>query len=120
MVGEPVFNSERFSDEEDRDFEEELQENVDDCLVFEHRTFSALTGEKAQNFLENNDIETLYICGLETDGIIIDTGFHAFNIGLEVKMIENLSDSASGREYHETAKKIWHKRIGETVKSQNI
>src|SRR3990167_4783249 len=75
--------------------------------TFEKITYSAFKAPKFFNFLEKNDIQELFICGINIDGCVLATAYEAFDLGYKVKILEDLSSVASFRDdYEQSAKTI--------------
>lgn len=80
-------------------------------LIVKKETYSAMTIE-VENFLNQNNIKTIFICGVDTDSCVLKTSFDAFDKGFYTKIIENLSFSTGGQYFHNSAINILKRSIG--------
>lgn len=83
--------------------------------VIEKKTYSALN-EELQRYISNNNIKTIYLCGIDTDACVLKTALDLFENNYDVKVIEDCCMSHSGAEFHKYAIQILKKMIG----NQNI
>jgi nicotinamidase-related amidase len=75
--------------------------------TFEKTTYSAFKAYKFLDFLKKHTISTLYLCGINIDGCVLATAYEAFDLGYNVKILEDLSSVASFRQdYEDSAKTI--------------
>jgi nicotinamidase-related amidase len=88
---------------EDTDIVPELEKFITKNNVFVKSTFSSFKSEKLLNFLKKNRIEKLYICGFDTNACVFATAIEAFDLGFDVKVIQDLCASHSGKKYHKDA-----------------
>lgn len=86
-----------------------------DYKVIEKMTYSALN-EELQRYISNNNIKTIYLCGIDTDACVLKTALDLFENNYDVKVIEDCCMSHSGAEFHKYAIRILKKMIG----NQNI
>ena len=63
-------------------------------------------------YKKENEIEQVYLCGIDTDACVIKTAIDLFENNIDVKVIENCCMSHSGKKYHNYAIKILKKLIG--------
>ena len=66
--------------------------------------------------IDSNNIETIYLCGIDTDACVLKTALDLFENKFDVKVIEDCSMSHSGIEYHNSAINMLRKLIG----NQNV
>lgn len=71
----------------DIDMHDALKGYIKPNNLFEKSTFSALKSESFVSYLENNRIEELILCGIDTDCCILATLFDAFDQGYKVNII---------------------------------
>ena len=90
----------------DIDIVPELKKFVTKDNVFTKLTFSVFKSEKFLNFLKENEIRKLYICGFDTDGCVLPTAIEAFDLGFDVKVLKDLCASHHGKQYHQNAIEI--------------
>lgn len=79
--------------------------------VFEKRGYTAYTKE-IKDYIKNNNIDEVYLCGIDTDQCILKTAVDMFEDNINVKVLSEYSMSHSGNDYHEYALKILKKFIG--------
>lgn len=93
--------------------EEDRQIMVDtkDHKVFEKRTYTAFNKE-FKDYIKDNNIDTIYLCGIDTDACVLKTALDLFDNDYNVKVIEDCSMSHSGYKMHESAINILKKNIG--------
>lgn len=82
-----------------------------DYKVFEKRTYTAFN-KKFKDYIEDNNIDTIYLCGIGTDACVLKTALDLFENDYDVKVIEDCSMSHSGYKKHESAIDILKKNIG--------
>ncbi len=93
------------------DIHSALRKFVKDNNVFEKNTYSIFKSEDFLNFLKKNNIIKIYLCGLDIDSCVLASAFEAFDLGYEVKVLENLSYSHYGDDFHKFGVKIIEKDI---------
>lgn len=93
--------------------EEDRQIMVDtkDNKIFEKRTYTAFN-EEFREYIKDNNIDTIYLCGIDTDACVLKTALDLFENNYNVKVIEDCSMSHSGYKMHESAIDILKKNIG--------
>ena len=79
--------------------------------IIEKKIYTALNQELVQ-FIEENNIGIIYLCGIDTDACVLKTAIDLFENNYNVKVIEDCSMSHSGIEFHEYAIKMLEKLIG--------
>ena len=79
--------------------------------VFEKEIYSAVNDE-LKKFIKNNNIDTVYLCGIDTDACVLKTALDLFEQNVKEKLLKEYSMSHSGIEYHNCAIKILEKLIG--------
>jgi nicotinamidase-related amidase len=90
----------------DTDIVPELKRFTTKRNIFEKTAFSAFKSKGFLQFLKENQIKRLYICGFDTDGCVFSTAIEAFDLGFDVKVIQDLCASHHGKEYHKNAIKL--------------
>jgi len=90
----------------------ELEKFVTKDNVFTKSAFSAFKSEKFLKFLKENKIKKLYICGFDTDECVLSTAIEAFDLGFDVKVLQDLCASHHGRKYHNNAIEILERNAG--------
>lgn len=81
-------------------------------ILLERRLISCIQISKIKSkyFWENN-INYIYLCGIETDACVMKTAVDLFENGLNVKVIEKYCMSHSGKKFHKSAIKMLKKLI---------
>ena len=65
-----------------------------------------------EKYIKENNIEEIYVCGLDTDACVLKTSIDLFENNYDVKVIKDLCMSHSGIEMHNIAINILNKMIG--------
>ena len=89
--------------------------NTNNNKIINKTIYSAYNNELI-NYIKDNNIDELHLCGIDTDACALKTALDLFENGYDVKVIEDCSMSHSGIEYHNSAIKMLKKLIG----NQNI
>ena len=76
------------------------------------RTAYSVYNDKLEKFLKENSIDTVYLCGLDTDACILKTAVDLFENNYNVKVLEKLCASSGGIEYHNYGIKLIKRFIG--------
>lgn len=79
--------------------------------VFTKRIYTAVNDE-FKTYIKENEIEKVYLCGIDTDACVLKTAIDLFENNIDVKVIENCCMSHSGKRYHNYAIKMLKKLIG--------
>lgn len=79
--------------------------------ILNKKAYTALNNE-LKLFLKDKDIETIYLCGIDTDACILKTAIDSFENNFDVKVIEDCCMSHSGKKYHNFAINMLKKIIG--------
>lgn len=74
--------------------------------TFEKLTYSAFKVPSFANFLRQQGIDELHICGINIDGCVLATAYEAFDLGYNMKILEELSSVASFRQDYEDSAKV--------------
>ena len=72
--------------------------------TFEKHTYSALKNKELLTSLKEKGIETIHLCGVDSDACVLATAFDAFDEGFSVKILFDLSYSRGG--FQDAAKQI--------------
>jgi len=114
-----IIKSPKLINPSDTDIVIELSSFATKSNTFIKSTFSIFRSKKFLKFLKGKGVDTLYICGFDTDGCVITTAVEAFDRGYNVRVLEDLCASHHGRKYHNDAIKIIEKnRVGLIVNSK--
>lgn len=71
--------------------------------VFIKSTYSGFHGTKLHTFLQNNKIEKVVICGVDTDACVLATAFSAFDHGYLIDVNTELTHSGKDLEFEAQA-----------------
>lgn len=97
--------------------DEESQEIAPDVMRFVERTFVKYTytcfTAEFDDYIRENDIDCLYLCGVDTDACVLKSVIDAFERNIECKVIVDCCASDGGSEVHEAAVCILERTIGE-------
>ncbi len=100
----------------DTDIAIELEKFTINDNVFNKRAFfSAIKADNFLDFLKSKNISEIYICGMDTHACILITTMEAFEMGYNVKVIEDLCFSSHGRKYHKNAIDILKRNLGKAI-----
>lgn len=80
-------------------------------VVFNKYTYSSVNQETL-NFLESNQIDTVFVCGIDTDCCVMETAVDLFEQLIHPYVLTHYSASNGGRESHEAAIKVLERLIG--------
>ncbi len=76
------------------------------------RTAYSVYNNQLELLLKENDIDTVYLCGLDTDACVLKTAVDLFENNYNVKVIEKLCASSGGIEYHNEGVNLLKRFIG--------
>lgn len=93
--------------EEDR----QIVLDTNNYKVLKKRTYTAYNKE-LKDYIKNNNIDTIYLCGIDTDACVLKTTLDLFENDYNVKVIEDCSMSSSGYKIHKNAIEILKRNIG--------
>lgn len=83
--------------------------------LFKKNSFSIFRAEGFEEFMKNNLINELYLCGIDTDACVLSSEMEAFEKGFDAKVIEDLCASHWGLKYHRMAIDLLKKNLGKQV-----
>jgi nicotinamidase-related amidase len=87
--------------------------------VFKHR-YSAFENTDLEHLLRNLEIETLIICGVNTNNCVLCACFDAFNRDYRVLVLKDVCASMNGPDYHEAALKLIEAALGWVIHSDEL
>ena len=87
----------------DTDIHETLKEFADKNNVFEKTSYSVFKAQGFEKFLKKNDIEELYICGIDINACVLASALEAFDLGYTPHVLKELSASHSKKELDDAA-----------------
>ena len=73
--------------------------NTRNYPVFDKYTYSALSIE-LKDYIEDNNIKSIYLCGFDTDACIYKTALDLFDNNYNVYVLKNYTMSHKGEELH--------------------
>lgn len=79
--------------------------------VFEKRKYTVFNNELEEYILVNN-VDTVYLCGFDTDACILKTALDLFEHNIKVFVLEDYCMSHSGYYFHNAAILMLKKMIG--------
>ena len=85
--------------------------NIVSDNIFDKYTPSAFSNKKFENFLIENQINELYVCGVMADECVYETALSAFNSGYTVNYYTNAVGSSSVKNIEKAIKKLRKKGI---------
>lgn len=97
---EKQLNWTKLQNKKDQQLFTELKDN--DNTIIEHNTYTVLNNTLKQ-FLINNNITKVYLCGIYTDICIIKTAMDLFDNNIEVFIIKNSCNTLHKRQNHNSA-----------------
>lgn len=90
----------------------ELVIDAMNCKVFEKDIYSAYNDE-LKKYIETNQIDQIYLCGLDTDACVLKTAFDLFENGYDVFVLKDYCASTGGEKLHQAALEVLKRNIGE-------
>lgn len=97
----------------------ELAPQPGEFTVFKHR-YSPFENTDLEHLLRNLDVETLVICGVNTNNCVLCSCFEAFNRDYRVVLVEDVCASMNGPDYHEAAVKLIKSSLGWVVRTADV
>ncbi len=93
------------------EYDREIAIETKDNKIFNKRTYTALTDE-LKKYISEKNIETIYLCGIDTDACVFKTALDLFDSNYNVKILKDYCMSHSGLEDHNMAIHLLKKLIG--------
>lgn len=87
------------------DIVEELSGLASHSKIFDKKTYSVFKAKGFLPFLRRNKITALYLCGVDVDACVLASAYEAFDLGYDVRVLKQLTESKS-KVLGESAKKI--------------
>lgn len=91
--------------------EAEIVLNAKDCKIIERCKYSLYTDE-LKDYIKNNDINEIYICGFDTDACIYKTALDLFENNYSVFILKEYCGSSGGYKLHEMGLKLLNRQLG--------
>ena len=82
------------------------------CTIIEKYTYSAVNRDLIE-YISQNSIDEIYLCGFDTDGCILKTAFDLFENNIKTYILQEYCMSSGGEKYHYEAIDILKRSIGE-------
>lgn len=73
--------------------------------------YTALTQE-CVNYIKDNNIDEIYLCGIDTECCVLKTALDMFEKGYDVYVLKDYSASTHGKKRHDNAIQILERNIG--------
>jgi len=83
--------------------------NVDN--ISKH-SYSAFSDARVLEILRDQKVDTLVLCGVDTDACVMATALSAFDLGLRPLVLSDLCASSGGDDYHLAALMLLERNIG--------
>lgn len=80
--------------------------------VFVKHTYTCFTDD-FDGYIRENDIDLLYMCGVDTDACVLKSAIDAFERNIECKVIADCCASDGGQAVHDAAVCVLERTIGE-------
>lgn len=97
---EKQLNWTKFKNDGDKKLFSELQ--TSNNIQLEHNTYTILNN-KLKEFIKENNITNVYLCGIYTDVCIIKTAMDLFDNNIKTFVIEDACNSLHGKKNHDSA-----------------
>ena len=86
--------------------------DIKDNNVFDKKIYTAVNDE-LKDYIRENDISQIYLCGFDTDGCILKIAFDLFENNIKTYILQEYCMSSGGEKYHYEAIDILKRSIGE-------
>ena len=106
-----LLNWEKCLGSPDTDIHPALEKFVNESNLFGKASYSIFKANGFSDFLKQNDVRKLYLCGVDIDACVLASGFDAFDLGYEVEVLTDLSLSHSGEKLDNAALEIIKKNL---------
>jgi nicotinamidase-related amidase len=93
------------------DIAKDLLQFVQKDNIFEKSTYSIFKSKPLTKFLRKNIIKDLYFCGLDADACVLASAYEGFDLGLKVRVLEEITRSHCGNDFEESAMEIIYKNL---------
>ena len=81
------------------------------AFVYKNHKFTSFTSE-LQEYINNNNIKEVHICGVDTDACILATAYNLWDEQIHFKVLIDHCISSAGENTHAVAHKIMNKNFG--------
>ena len=96
------------------DIVSDLQEFVVPHCMFTKSTYSIFKSREFNRYLENEHIQQLDVCGIESDGCVLATAYDGFDLGYEITILRELMRSTGA--LNDATESIIKRNIDRSVK----
>jgi nicotinamidase-related amidase len=76
------------------------------------RSYSAFSDARVLEILRDQKVDTVALCGVDTDACVMATALSAFDLGLRPLVLSDLCASSGGDDYHRAALMLLERNIG--------
>lgn len=83
----------------------------DNHKVIDKKVYSSLNSE-LKNYIIENNIDKIYLCGINTDCCVLKTAFDLFENEYDFYILKDYCASTNGTEKHNNALEILKRNIG--------
>lgn len=80
--------------------------------VIDKPMYTSLTKE-LEDYIKNNDINKIYLCGIDTECCVLKTALDLFENGYDVYVLKDYCAAVAGKEAHDNAIELLKRNIGE-------
>jgi len=101
-----------FMNEKENDLADEIKEFAGAKNLFPKDTYGSFVDNKVFNYLRKNKIRQVEICGFDTENCVLTFARDAFDRGMSVVVLKDLSASHSNPKLHRAALEIIKDNIG--------
>ena len=91
--------------------EKKIVINVGENKIIDKFVYTAINKELI-NYIKENKIEDIYLCGIDTECCVLKTAFDLFELGYNVYVLKDYCASTLGMERHNNAIEILKRNIG--------
>lgn len=102
-----------FMDKKQTDLTDEIKEFVNSKNLFPKFTYGSFVDNKLFNLLKKNKIAQVELAGFDTENCVLTFARDAFDRGMSVVVLKNLSASHSNPKLHSAALEIIRDNIGD-------
>lgn len=91
--------------------DKEIVIDVGKNKIIDKYVYTAVNKELIE-YINENEIEEIYLCGLDTDACVLKTALDLFELGYNICVLKDYCACTSGIEIHNNALKILSRNIG--------
>ncbi len=95
----------------DTDIHPTLSRFVNKNNLFEKATYSVFKCDKLVKILKKNNINKIFLCGIDIDACVLASAFDGFDLGYEIYILRDLCLSHSGEKLDSAASEIIRKNF---------